>query len=1538
MTVQQIMPPLRKEQATQINLAVVSTVFPEARRFTLPDNLTIAEMMRESRIPRSLRRQAKCYIRSAQGRERYIAPQVWHLVKVRPGETATLKVRPAGGGRGGGKSTMAIILSVVVMAVSAFASFGVTALLSSAAVGLSAGAAGALGSIAGGLVGMLGKLATNALVPPPKQSRAQSKGASYGRADSPSYAITGTRNQLNPYGPLARIYGRTRHTPVYAALPYTEINGSDQYLRCLFSFGYGPLELDESSLKLGETPLSEFQGVQYVWHESYQGTGLEIYTNDVAETQLSLEITNDGIRTSAVAAVSTLTFAGNAADAQTLTIGTRVYTIKAALGTAADQILLGANAAETIDNIVAAINLSGSAGVQYTASTPENTQVSADATSTTTLKITARTAGVAANSIATTDTITNASWTGATMAGGVDAVMIPTIATVEERIGDRLEMTEDEKWISTTTLGSIDKFSGDVTFPEGLTLFREDRNEGFTARLEWNVRFDIRYREAGSSDPWIYLSTAATNILTCSAQPANGETVTIGGKVYAFQTTLTNVDGNVARGASLTEALANLAAAINLGSGAGTAYAAAMTQNPAATATGSTATQLSVEARRLGHITGDHGKYITVSETLTNGSWASTTFTGGADALRAKAADSVVRRGFGPVTPATNGQWDVQIRRLSAAADNEGPGRIDRVTIRDKAVLTVIRSIKNVSPVAKTGVALLEMRIKASGQLQQVIENLNGIVTAKLRTWDGADWTAPVATRLAAWAALDALQGSANGEPVADARILLSSFKDWADRDGTLGDDGEPLFTCDGVFDFSGTVGEAVADIAATGRATVGMQDGLFTAVMDLPQTVPVQMFTPRNSWDCRIRFVYGKLPHALRVRFRNEEKGWVEDEIVVYADGYSKDGAGDTEVATEFEEMTQPLITRPDQIWRQARYDMAVARLRNVEYSVSADPEWFEIYRGNLCLLQYDVVRVGQKSARVIEVISSDGDPDEIVAIRVDELVSMTAGETYALQWRGLTGADEHRFELYSVLTEPGDTDELTFLVPRDIADAPEEGDMVSFGIADRVTTRVIVNSIIPDPQMHARITFLDEAPDIHDADQGIPAYDPGTTPLPPPQNRKPQKPSIAAIKSDEEVLAVNPDGSLQSVIQITFGTLSGGTVPVASYAARFKRTGSDAAWSPPITVPVNQGSLTITPVDDLVQYDIEVWSVSAFGIQSDITPIAAHEVVGKTTPPPDPVNGRIEAGELRWDYPKRPVDLLGYKVRINPGGVFDWTGATIQPEGFLAENRFDISFLGRGTYAVMVKAQDKGFRLSEGYTGSTLIVGAPVFQNIVETFDISGGGFTGDITNGSVDGGVLVADLELSGAWPANPLAAAWSSNPAAAAWGASAMEMTYVHEINPGADSIGGELRIDAEISGAAWAIFYSTDDVTYLPWPGRVTIEDSTTYWIKIVTSGGDVPGEIAELQVYTEVPDETEHLDDIAIAATTGTRLPITKSYLSFKGLNPVIRYHVGETAVGVRIVDLDPDLGPLMECIDAAGAVVAGHIDADPIGAKDMNP
>jgi len=122
-------------------------------------------------------------------------------------------------------------------------------------------------------------------------------------------------------------------------------------------------------------------------------------------------------------------------------------------------------------------------------------------------------------------------------------------------------------------------------------------------------------------------SVAATGVLTLSGNAANTNTVTIGSKVYTFQTALTNVDGNVLIGGSASASIDNLVAAITLGAGAGTTYAAAMTLHPTVTAAAGAGDTMDATAKTAGTA----GNAIATTETLGSGVWGAVTLTGGVD-------------------------------------------------------------------------------------------------------------------------------------------------------------------------------------------------------------------------------------------------------------------------------------------------------------------------------------------------------------------------------------------------------------------------------------------------------------------------------------------------------------------------------------------------------------------------------------------------------------------------------------------------------------------------------------------------------------------------------------------------------------------------------------------------------------------------------------------------------------------------------------------------------------------------------------------
>ncbi len=121
--------------------------------------------------------------------------------------------------------------------------------------------------------------------------------------------------------------------------------------------------------------------------------------------------------------------------------------------------------------------------------------------------------------------------------------------------------------------------------------------------------------------------TRSTGVLTCTGQPLNTETVTVGGKTYVFQTVLTDVDGNVLIGASVSDSIDNLVAAINLDAGAGSLYAASTVEQTDVDASAGVGDTADLVAQKGG----TPGDSIATTETLTDGSFGGATLSGGAN-------------------------------------------------------------------------------------------------------------------------------------------------------------------------------------------------------------------------------------------------------------------------------------------------------------------------------------------------------------------------------------------------------------------------------------------------------------------------------------------------------------------------------------------------------------------------------------------------------------------------------------------------------------------------------------------------------------------------------------------------------------------------------------------------------------------------------------------------------------------------------------------------------------------------------------------
>lgn len=585
------------------------------------------------------------------------------------------------------------------------------------------------------------------------------------------------------------------------------------------------------------------------------------------------------------------------------------------------------------------------------------------------------------------------------------------------------------------------------------------------------------------------------------------------------------------------------------------------------------------------------------------------------------------------VLPTTD-QYDIRITRITADFASN--------LVRDEFLITSLKSVELSPPVNVTGRCLVAMRIKATGQLNGVVDQFNALVQAKLPTWNGSAWTAAVATRNPAWAFAEVLRGAANGDPVADGLVDGDVLKDWADANDVLGQDGEPKWRFDGVIDYATTVFEACRDIAAVGRASFTVLDGKFAVVRDVEQTTPIQHFSPRNSWSFSASKIFIDPVHGIKCRYVNSDRDYQTDEVIAYDDGF------DASNATSFQTIQYWGATTTNQAWREGRYALAVARLRPEIYSLTCDIENLICTRGDLVRVLHDVTSWGQKAARILTVTLNGS--SEATNVTLDEIMTMEGGNTYNLRLRSNVGVTS----VESIVLDVGSTNDLEFTTPIAAGSVPAVGDLVLFGQTDLESVELIVQRIDAGADLTAVLTLLDASPAIHTSDTGaIPAFDPKVTSIPKFLHSLPATPNILQIYSDELAIQYNADGTStpQIIIDISPQDL-GTTVPRTAVQVRHRLSGSNQKYTF-FEVKADETRIIISPVDENKSYDFGVRALSFLGESSAWMSRFTYSVIGRNTPPATPSNFKINFVEtsayITWS-PNTETDLSNYILKFSP------------------------------------------------------------------------------------------------------------------------------------------------------------------------------------------------------------------------------------------------------------------------------------------------
>lgn len=193
-------------------------------------------------------------------------------------------------------------------------------------------------------------------------------------------------------------------------------------------------------------------------------------------------------------------------------------------------------------------------------------------------------------------------------------------------------------------------WAANTAYSEGDRVIYDFGGSG-TARLN-NVYFECTVAGVTLASPPTWNMTIggttveggayATTSFVLASNPTNNTFMSINGKEYTFQTTLTNVDGHVLIGATIADTIINLHRAFTLGAGAGSLYAAATTANPYVTATAFDTDSIDLQAIVIGTFPNNYP----LNESVTGGSFTTGGFmTGGLDGITWTTRRAFIRDG-----------------------------------------------------------------------------------------------------------------------------------------------------------------------------------------------------------------------------------------------------------------------------------------------------------------------------------------------------------------------------------------------------------------------------------------------------------------------------------------------------------------------------------------------------------------------------------------------------------------------------------------------------------------------------------------------------------------------------------------------------------------------------------------------------------------------------------------------------------------------------------------------------------------------------
>lgn len=306
--------------------------------------------------------------------------------------------------------------------------------------------------------------------------------------------------------------------------------------------------------------------------------------------------------------------------------------------------------------------------------------------------------------------------------------------------------------------------------------------------------------------------------------------------------------------------------------------------------------------------------------------------------------------------------------------------------------VTVYKSESIVNDPPDCKIAKSAISIRASNQLSGQIEGISAEVTSICRIFTGGNgdigldgwsqglWNTRAPTSNPAALFLHVLLHPANPKRIKEeeviSRIDIKQIQRWyrycEDPVGMRGLSPVGLEVSHYQWRYNNVIAaetsllEVLKAVCSAGRASPFLVDGKWSVVIDEPKNI-VQHFTPHNSWGFESTKRIIELPHALKGKFYDEEKNYQQSEQIAYNTGY------DDTNSSLFEELDCVGITNKHLVWDYLKWHYAQTKLRPEIYSLNTDIEYLVCNRGDRVKVSHDVPMWGIETGRISSRIQED-------------------------------------------------------------------------------------------------------------------------------------------------------------------------------------------------------------------------------------------------------------------------------------------------------------------------------------------------------------------------------------------------------------------------------------------------------------------------------------------------------------------------------------------------------------------------------------